>query len=707
MAYGWQNTQISLPTGVAIKVTARGKLRFDVNPNFEPCAHNPPPSIPNDVGPAGLNSPNRPYAVLMCIGTATNAPGSTTTLQPPLDVGSDSSWSFITGPGVLWVERPTVVLSSCQGPGTGYQPAYFVSGGQSVDATVLPPPSIEVDKQTVVDGDTVSAQPVAAWSTDILVWGGWTWVNDNGSTAGATFVAGSGCLSRSLTCKVIPHGDGHLYMPSLTVSQIGQSAVSPVIHVAPAHLTLTVDNSHVPSGAQVQFTARRTDNQPVQVDSWVWTQAGSPPGPVSSECAGGDSICVSTLVNTTPAIATAPQTGTMTAWATLGTASESASVAVTVDPPPVDSGGACGGSAVYQPSGSRTPTGTRIGTPSGAVAATVCYPPPPGGTVSLVLVMNHDTLNPLYPRIRGLRVNDIQVPEREPDTASVQVSLAQNGTPVPAGTPVTIRAEWLPATGGHAHIENMIRFEGPGTPLLATGPEKDWPLFGYFLEANGLLKARSIQLGTNASGVANERLVAGYMGGRARVIASASVNGQVVADTSIVGYGVSGLVNLQSRIAAGVYWIGGRPAHPQGFGWYVQDSVVARLSAISDSLQDTVSGIPLYPQFNDASLPNGGTYSVRPEPVAFEDPFANESQGHGHVAHNTGLDVDIGLCYAQHQGNDNQVHRVSNCDPDQQVDEVLLGRIACQQHGKESLHFGNHYHIRFVGRNDNVPGCSL
>jgi len=97
VAYGWQNTQISLPTGVAIKVTARGKLRFDVNPNFEPCAHNPPPSIPNDVGPAGLNSPNRPYAVLMGIGTATNAPGSTTTLQPPLDVGSDSSWSFITG----------------------------------------------------------------------------------------------------------------------------------------------------------------------------------------------------------------------------------------------------------------------------------------------------------------------------------------------------------------------------------------------------------------------------------------------------------------------------------------------------------------------------------------------------------------------------------------------------------------------------------
>jgi len=447
VAYGWQNTQISLPTGVAIKVTARGKLHFDVNPNYEPCAHNPPPSIPNDVGPAGLNTPNRPYAVLTGIGTATSAPGSTNSLQPPLDVGSDSSWSFITGPGVLWVERPVVVMSSCQGPGTGYQPAYFVSGGQSVDATVLPPPSIEVDKQTIVDGDTVSAHPVAAWSTDILVWGGWTWVNDNGSTAGATFVAGSGCLSRSLTCKVIPHGDGHLYMPSLTVSGIGQSAVSPITHVAPAHLTLVVDSSHVASGSQVRFTARRTDNQPVQVDSWVWTQTGSPPGPVASECAGGDSICVSTLVNTTPATATAPQTGTMTAWATLGTASQSASVSVTVDPAPVDSGGGCGESAAFQPSAPRTAKGIRTATQSGAVVATVCYPPPPGGTVSLVLVMNHDTLNPLYPRIRGLLVNDVQVPERQPDTASVQVSLAQNGTPVPAGTPVTIRAEWPPEYG--------------------------------------------------------------------------------------------------------------------------------------------------------------------------------------------------------------------------------------------------------------------
>src|SRR6266576_1003144 len=133
-----------------------------------------------------------------------------------------------------------------------------------------------------------------------------------------------------------------------------------------------------------------------------------------------------------------------------GTASESASVAVTVDPPPVDSGGGCGESAAFQPSAPRTAKGIRTRTQSGAVVATVCYPPPPGGTVSLVLLMNHDTLNPLYPRIRGLPVNGIQVPEREPDTASVQVSLAQNGTPVPAGTPVTIRAEWLPNTGGHA-----------------------------------------------------------------------------------------------------------------------------------------------------------------------------------------------------------------------------------------------------------------
>ena len=61
--------------------------------------------------------------------------------------------------------------------------------------------------------------------------------------------------------------------------------------------------------------------------------------------------------------------------------------------------------------------------------------------MSLVLLMNHDTLNPLYPRIHGLTVNSIVVPEREPDTATVQVSLAQNGTPVPAGTPVTILAE--------------------------------------------------------------------------------------------------------------------------------------------------------------------------------------------------------------------------------------------------------------------------
>ncbi len=511
----------------------------------------------------------------------------------------------------------------------------------------------------------------------------------------------------------------HLQVPNVNLDGVGlyQTAVSPTIHVAPAHLTLTVDSSHVASGSQVKFTAHRGDAKPVAVQSWVWTPGDSSPlGPAAADCAGGDSLCLTTLQNTTHADSTGvPQTGTMMAMAYLGTAAESASVSVTVDRPVSGGGGGCSAPGATRATASPPKSGVRTSSKtSGAPQILLSCGGGGGGTPSMVLTVTRDTLNPLYPRIRGESVNSVVVPERGPDTATVSVSLTQGGSPVPAGTHVTLRAEWLPSTGGHVHIKNVVRFESANAPVLTTGPEQAWPLFGYFCADRGcILKGKTATLLTNSSGTTSGYLVAGYLGGQARVIVSATIGGQAVEDTAIVGYAVSGLVSLQTRIPLSeVYWIGWNNDHAHLTNFYVQDSIALRLDTIARNMSTTVNGQLLYLQYNDASLPKGGAFTVTlSNQVKFEDPFIDQDMTNGgHTAHNTGLDQDVGLCYATYSGEDGGLlHRVYNqaCSggTGNKVDLRTLQNKACSQHAVAREHFNNHYHIRFVGSHDTAPGC--
>ena len=177
---------------------------------------------------------------------------------------------------------------------------------------------------------------------------------------------------------------------------------------------------------------------------------------------------------------------------------------------------------------------------------------------------------------------------------------------------------------------------------------------------------------------------------------------------------VSGLVSLQTRIPlSDVYWVGWNNDHPHTLNFYLQDSIALRLDTIAESMWTTVNGQQLYLQYNDASLPNGGTFTVTPDnEVKFEDPYIDYDAGGGvgHTAHNTGLDQDIGLCYAAASGDDGgRTHRVYNqaCSGNtgNKVNPGQLQIDACAQHGVAQLHFGSHYHIRFVGSNDRAPGC--
>ena len=738
VGYVEANTGIPLPPGLIVRVTVHGTLTFIRNPDYVNCinqGHFNMGYLPGGLTSIGPGGDQGTYAVT--VGKWYGGSTASGNLMKPADVTSDSAFANIgvSASGyTVFAGRPTVWLLTCSTNGQDSYPGYSpVTGTQIVTATVLPPPRITVNRTTVVSGDTVTATLSASWTTNIdPYYAYWQWVADTGATGGgATFVSGSGCGYGTLTCRVIVYGDGHLQVPNVNLDGIGlyQTAVSPTIHVAPAHLTLTVDSSHVASGSQVKFTAHRGDAKPLQVHSWVWTPGStSPVGPLAVDCAGGDSMCVTILQNTTPADSTgAAQTGTMMAVAYLGTAAESASVAVTVDRP-LPGGGGCSGPAMASSasvsrtaSGTRTSTATRPPSKQGAAPRPLLSCGGGGGTAgdSIHISLNNskgDTLHPLYPRIRPDQVNGVTVPGREPDTAYVTVTVYQGGTPVTSATLVDGRAEFLPNAGGHAHIKQPTRFEDAAA--VDSGPEQSRPVVGYFLVNAAWLP--SFETTTNANGTVTTALVAGYVGGRARVIASASVDGKVLAETVLVAYAVPGLVSLKGGQMpdTDVYWIGGTNDHPQGLNFYVQDSIAGRLRPIAEGLKTTVNGQELYLQFNDASLVQGGTFTVQSpssaSPALYENPFRASP---GHLAHDTGLDQDIGLCYTAFWGDDGQVHRVgySVCTNNaaQTVNLATLKAFACQEHGVAQVHgktvqnvfVGTHYHIRFVGSNENAPGC--
>jgi len=297
----------------------------------------------------------------------------------------------------------------------------------------------------------------------------------------------------------------------------------------------------------------------------------------------------------------------------------------------------------------------------------------------------------LHPRIRGLTVNGIVQPEREPDSSDISATVRVGDQPA-QGTAVQVRAEFLDSTGGHAHIQPSVPFES--APTLTQGPDAGFPVLGHFEYAgqgNVVL-----QLTPDPTGAVAAQFVAGYVGGRVRVTASATLDGQEVSRRSVdLEIRVPDLVNLEDSVT-NVYWIGGTAAHPQGVNWHVVPGVIGALQSIADTMLTSNGGQTLYLQYNDASLPLGGTFTVYPNPL--EDPYDNNR---GHVSHAIGLDIDIGLCYAEYSGNDNQIHRVfpgQNLDcsgrPELLVSGTDLQKLVERRNGVSGFE-GDHYHVRF------------
>jgi hypothetical protein len=556
------------------------------------------------------------------------------------------------GGGPLWASRPSTYGFQC-----GQNPQLLVTGVQSVTAEILAPATVTPDRSTVVTGDTVTFTVSVPWTSTFVVNGGWSWVADS---AGANPTVVSGCGMHDTNCSYRIFGDGHAIAHTVHAENaVDLTGTSPTVHVAPAHLSVTANPSVVASGALATFTAHRSDGHAVPVTSWVWSPGSvSPIGPLAVGCAGGDSTCVTPMQSTDTS---ASQTGTMTAWAVLGTATESASVAITVTAEPPDTGGGCGLRAAATRSAtvlaSVQPTKPVVKSNSvvrtGGSLKLDCGGGGGGSAPGMALTVDHDTTTPLYPHIRPDVVNGVDtVAERKPDTANVSIALTLGGVAIAARTQVTVRGEFLPSTGGHAHVVSALPFQF--APTLTQGSDVGHPVTGYFF-AGGQVHP-DVAGTTDSTGTVHVKLVAGYMGGRARIIASAYVGDSVMRDTAFVAFGVPDLTDA-TGVVTGVYWIGNTQAHPQSYTHFVQNWVPTSLQTIATNMDTTIGGTAMYLQYNDATLVQGGTFTVTPanEPGQLENPY-----GPGHQAHDTGLDIDIALCYADAQGDGSDgSHRVS------------------------------------------------
>lgn len=227
VAIPWTLTGIGLSSGLPYRIAASGMLGFASNPTwYAGCATRP--TIPPTVGPAGFDSPNRPHAVRVGIGSQTNPPSSTLAIAP-LSASASEISSYAKGPGMLWVSRPTVIGWACGTPTEPSVPGWLVSGSQEVNAIELELPRLVPDKLLVTAGDTVRFDVQVSWTTNYWIWGGWRWVPDTNPSTSA-LVENCG---RNPTCRAVVRERGHA---EVTVIAEGMDLIarSPIIELASA-----------------------------------------------------------------------------------------------------------------------------------------------------------------------------------------------------------------------------------------------------------------------------------------------------------------------------------------------------------------------------------------------------------------------------------------------------------------------------------------
>lgn len=294
----------------------------------------------------------------------------------------------------------------------------------------------------------------------------------------------------------------------------------------------------------------------------------------------------------------------------------------------------------------------------------------------------------------------IQVLSSAGDTTTVVLSASQGQQPA-VGLSVDIRAEFMPSAG-HAHITAPLDFENAPTHVYGGPDPVAQAVTGYFKKGNS--RTKSLSEVTDSNGEITFAFVAGWVGGKVDVIAATEVAGQLIVDTLEVVERVSGLTSLHSNptALANALFVGGTSHHPQFQNWYVLPAPGDSLALFA--LRMHALGGTQYPQFNDASLPYGGSFSVAPPlgatGVRMDAPFRP------HNSHAIGVDIDVALCWSSMSGaTSEQTGRVSPtedppnvfaCPSDSEIDEAQL-RERANALGFEVFPEDNHFHLRFIG----------
>jgi hypothetical protein len=328
---------------------------------------------------------------------------------------------------------------------------------------------------------------------------------------------------------------------------------------------------------------------------------------------------------------------------------------------------------------------------------------------TLTLSLTADTTK-LHPWIRRTTfVADDTLFEQDSirsDTASLTIATMFSGQVPAADQEILLSARFLPGTGGHVHIEDTLYLDSASV----VGTEAEgfaWgmigrPLWGFFRkDTTGLVAVTDT---TDAQGVSTVKFAAGFVGGEVAIIASTIWDSVTVADTLVIRITSGPFEDLEdnSTITANVALVGGTvdtvpnpnlTLHPQDSIWHAtamfEDSVVA--------LADQMQNGSMYLQYNDASLPYGGAFTV--SPVADATGARVEYPWAGHRSHALGVDLDVSACWAATPGDNGQLNRVSydpeieGCPGGADVDRETIEETA-RDYGLRAIVEGNHFHLR-------------
>ncbi len=141
--YGSMN--VSIPAGAPAKITVTGLLTFATNSGYTQCAGSPPPPPPGGiytVGPAGFTGGDWRVGVRPIGGSPISFPST--------DPSAETMTTYTQASAVQNLEagREKALPYACGDSASPYNPAYWVSGSQTVSVEALDSAHIVSDKQS-------------------------------------------------------------------------------------------------------------------------------------------------------------------------------------------------------------------------------------------------------------------------------------------------------------------------------------------------------------------------------------------------------------------------------------------------------------------------------------------------------------------------------------------------------------------------------